>query len=197
MKRFNRISAVLLTVLLSSSVMAAEKSKHTLGFQVGAGGLEYNNQDTDNEGMASSYLYYNYKLSQNYYLEVGATGAEDIDDWDCDKNNSGDWECFSDGSKLDLIADDFDYKALVIALKTDLSLSKRNSIYGKVGALFYDYEMELRSNKTVKEEGTGYMLEAGWAYRWDSGMGMNVGWQYQDASDLKLSALNVGINYAF
>jgi len=197
MKRFNHISAALLTVLLSSSVIAAEKSKHAIGFQVGAGGLEYNNLDTDNEGMGSSYLYYNYTLSQNYYFEVGVVGAEDIDDWDCDKNNNGDWECFSDGSKLDLIADDFDYKALVVAVKTDLVLSKRNSLYGKVGALFYDYEMQLRTNKTVKEDGTGYMVEAGWTYRWDSGIGMNVGLQYQDAGDLELRALNVGINYAF
>lgn len=197
MKKLNGVSATFLALLISTSSLAEEKSKHAIGFQVGAGGLEYKGQDTDNEGMGSSYLYYNYQFLPNYYLEIGTVGAEDIDDWDCERNNSGDWQCFSDGSKLELIADDFDYKALIIAFKTDLSLSKRNRLYGKVGALFYDYEMELRRNNTVKKDGTGYMVEGGWAYRWDSGMGMNVGWQYQNADDLKLSSLNVGINYSF
>ena len=197
MKILNLISAAIFIVLISASVSAVEKSKHSVGFQVGAGGLEYKNKDTDNEGVGSTYLFYNYQFSTLYSFEVGLSGAEDIDDWSCDTDYSGDWECFSDGSKFDLVADDFGYSAIVVAFKSDLSLSKRNSLYGKVGVVFYDYEMELLSNKTVKNNGTGYLVEGGWAYRWDSGMGMNVGWQYQDAGDLEFSALNIGMNYAF
>jgi len=197
MKLFNLIPAAIFIALISASVSATEKSKHSVGFQLGAGGLEYQNKDTDNEGLASSYFFYNYQFSTLYSFEVGISGAEDIDDWNCDADQGGDWECFSDGSKFDLLADDFDYSAIVIALKSDLSLSKRNSLYGKIGMVLYDYDMELLNNKTIKDDGAGYLLEGGWSYRWDSGVGMNVGWQYQDAGDLEFTALNLGINYVF
>jgi len=41
------------------------------------------------------------------------------------------------------------------------------------------------------------MLEAGWEYRWDMGIGMNLGLQYQKMNDLTSNTLNLGISYAF
>lgn len=120
-------------------------------------------------------------------------------DWDC-KKVSDKWECYSDNDRKDtfeLAADNLELGALVVAIKTDLLLSKRNKIYGKAGLSYYDYELDLDFVQIADEDGVGFMLEAGWEYRWDMGIGMNVGLQHHKMSDLKSNTLNVGISYAF
>ena len=87
--------------------------------------------------------------------------------------------------------------AVVFALKTDLSLSKRNRLFAKVGAAFYDYQIDLDHSRVTDEDGTGLFLEAGWEYRWDNGFGLNASLQHQDADDLELDTFNIGISYSF
>jgi|GEM_PF-1883128 len=48
-----------------------------------------------------------------------------------------------------------------------------------------------------KLHSVSFQLGGGWQYRWDSGMGVNTGIQYQTMGDLKVSSLNVGISYSF
>jgi outer membrane autotransporter protein len=84
-----------------------------------------------------------------------------------------------------------------LALKTDLSLSKRNRLHAKVGAAFYDYQIDLNHTRIADESGTGLFLEVGWEYRWDNGFGLNASLQYQGAGDLDIDTFNVGISYAF
>jgi opacity protein-like surface antigen len=121
-------------------------------------------------------------------------------DWDC-KRVSDQWDCYSDKDDdkdiFDLDADNLELGALVVAIKTDLSLSKRNTIYGKVGLSYYNYELDLNHQQIADEDGVGYMLEAGWEYRWDMGIGTNVGIQHHKMSDLTSNTFNVGISYAF
>jgi len=82
-------------------------------------------------------------------------------------------------------------------LKTDLSLSKRNRLYAKVGAAFYDYRIDLDNTRIADDNGTGLFVEAGWEYRWDNGLRLNTSLQYQGAGDLDIDTFNVGISYAF
>ena len=124
-------------------------------------------------------------------------GAED-DDWECKENDQAAWNCFSDyDNPIELQADHFDFGAIIIALKTDLALSERNSLYGKIGVSFYDYEMGFEKAIFADEDGVGFLVEAGWEYRWDNEIGMNVGLQYQDMDDLTMGALTLGISYSF
>lgn len=198
MKLLTTFATTLLAFSISTTAIAAQEKLHTTGVQFGGGGLEYKKQDTDGEGVVTSYLYYNYKFLPNYTLEVGLLSGSDLD-WDCDKTD-GEWECFSDNDRknnIDLDADKLSLDALVVAIKTDLALSKRNSLYAKLGASFYDYQLSLNNTKEVDESGVGLMLEGGWEYRWDMGIGMNVGLQYQKMGDLKANTLNVGVSYSF
>ena len=203
MKLSNSLTALLLTLSVSTFSINAFaddslESPHTVGLQSGGGGIEYKGKDTDGEGVALSYLYYNYQFSPSYYLEVGIAGAEDIDDWECKEKGENSWDCFSDyDNKFDLQADHFEYGAVIVALKTDLSLSKRNRLYAKVGAAFYDYQLDLDHTKVADENGTGLFVEAGWEYRWDNGVGLSTSLQYQDAGDLEIDTFNIGISYAF
>jgi len=198
MKLLTTLASSLVLLSLSTSTFAEQQSPHSVGVQFGVGGLEYKNNDTDNDAFASSYLYYNYKFLPNYYVEVGLLGGSDIE-WDCDKT-AEDWDCFSDNDKnntFDLEADELELSALVIALKTDLSLSKRNKLYAKIGASYYDYEIILDKTKFADESGVGLVLEGGWEYRWDQGLGINVGLQYQKMGDLDINTLNAGVSYSF
>lgn len=195
MKLHTLIAGTIAALTLSTASYAAEPT-HSFGLQLGGGELEYNGEKADS--FASSYLFYNYKFAPFYSLEVGLLGGSDTD-WDC-KQISGELECFSDGDKDELHqlkADEFNLSALVVAIKTDLSLSKRNKLYTKLGLSYYGYEIELHSQSIADESGVGYLLEAGWEYRWDQGVGMNVGLQSHKMSDLKSNGLNIGVNFAF
>jgi len=196
MKRLTLLSATFLALSLSTTAMAEADTEHSVGFQLGGGGLEYKGESTDGRGAGQAYLYYNYKFMPQYYLEVGLSGGADAD-WDCNKDSNNVWSCDADDHDFDLLADDFNYKALVVAIKTDLALSERNSLYGKIGASFYDYEVGLNKDKFADKSGVGFVAEAGWEYRWDNGMGLNAGIQYQNMGDLKLNTFNVGVSYAF
>ncbi len=203
MKLSNSFTAILLALSASTFSMASFaddslESPHTVGLQSGGGGIEYKGKDTDGEGVGLSYLYYNYQFSPNYYVEVGLIGAEDVQDWECKEKGESNWDCFSDyDNKFELQADNFEYGAVVVALKTDLSLSKRNRLYAKVGVAFYDYQIDLDHTRVANEDGSGLFAEAGWEYRWDNGVGFNTSLQYQDADDLEINTFNIGISYAF
>ncbi len=203
MKLSNSITAILLTLSVSAfsiNVFADTdlESPHTVGLNSGGGGIEYKGKGTDGEGVGVSYLYYNYQFAPSYYLEVGIAGAEDINDWKCTEKSDNNWDCLSDyDNKFDLQADHFEYNAVIVALKTDLSLSKRNRLYAKVGAAFYDYRIDIDNTRIDDENGTGLFLEAGWEYRWDNGFGLNTSLQHQDAGDLDIDTFNIGISYAF
>jgi len=196
MKRLPLLSVTFLALSLSTTAMAEVETEHSVGFQLGGGGLEYKGESTDGHGARQAYLYYNYKFMPQYYLEIGLSSGAEIN-WDCDKYSNNEWNCETEDHEFDLTADDFKYKALIVALKTDLALSERNSLYGKIGASFYDYELGLEELTIADKNGVGFVVEAGWEYRWDNGMGLNAGIQYQDMGDLELNTLNVGVSYAF
>jgi hypothetical protein len=203
MKLSNSLTAILLTLSVSTLSINAFadtdlESPHTVGLYSGSGGIEYKGKDTDSEGVGASYLYYNYQFSPSYYVEVGLAGAVDINDWECTDKGQSNWDCFSDyDNQFDLQADNFEYNAVIVALKTDLSLSKRNRLYAKVGAAFYDYRIDLDHTSVADENGTGLFVEAGWEYRWDNGVGLNTSLQHQGAGDLDIDTFNIGISYAF
>jgi len=196
MKLHTIIFGAITALTLSTASYASNEPTHSFGLQIGGGEIEYKDQKADS--FASSYLFYNYKFAPFYSLEIGLLGASDTD-WDCTPM-TGEYECFSEDERNDvheLQADDLDLNALVVAIKTDLSLSKRNKLYAKVGLNLYDYQIELHSQTIADEDGVGYLFEAGWEYRWDQGIGMNVGLQSNKMSDLETTALNIGINFAF
>jgi hypothetical protein len=199
MKFSNAILSTIIALSVSTFAFSKDVKKvHSFGVQFGGGGLEYKGQGTDGQGVGQFYTYYNYNFAPNLYIEAALVGGEDVDDWRCNENYNDDWECYNDDSdNFEFITDDFEFSALVFTLKADVKLSQRNKLYAKVGAEFYEYEFKLRRHEIIDEDGTGILLEAGWEYRWDMGIGMNASLQYNDMDDLEMSALNVGISYAF
>ena len=94
-------------------------------------------------------------------------------------------------------ADKLEYSNLVIAAKGNYALSQRNSLYGKLGVQFYDYEISKSKSILVEEDGVGLFLEAGWGYQWDNGLAVNVGIQSIDMGDLDTAGATIGMRYHF
>jgi opacity protein-like surface antigen len=198
MKHTTQITPLLLALAVSYSAQAEISSPHSIGLTISGGGIDYKGKDTDGVGVAQSYLYYNYQFSPHYYLEVGVTNSEDFDDWECDSTGESSWDCRSDhNNSFALDADNYSQDGLIIAAKTDLALSKRNSLYAKVGAEFYQYDLSLAQNKFADESGVGLFVEAGWEYRWDNSIGINAGVWHHDLGDLESTSINLGLSYAF
>lgn len=199
MKLLNLAVTSLLSLSLISTAAYCEEKKHTVGLVAGFASGEYKNSSKDGDGFVQSYLFYNYQFVDHFSVEVGFNSAAEYDDWDCEEDDDDNWTCrWNDDNKIfNMESDDFELHGFVAAIKGDVPLSKRNSLYGKVGAQYYDYEFSGNDHYIGGDSGTGLFLEAGWQYEWDLGLGMNVGIRYQDMGDLTLTSSNVGISYAF
>ena len=196
----------LLTVLSTAvnyQVFSAEVTQesplkqHSFGVQLAAGGIEYKNSNND-EGTVQLYSYYNYAFSQNFSLELGVNFGTDVEDWECHETYNDNWHCSTNNNSLfGLNADEVEYSNLVVAIKGLLPLSQRNSLYAKIGAQYYDYDINRGNKSIVHDSDIGLYLAAGWQYQWDMGLGMNAGYEAFDMGDLETFTLNVGINYKF
>lgn len=189
-------------LLASSSFTAiAEEGKfspHTFGIQAAGGSAEYKGSSEDGDGVAHVYTYYNYAFSSDYSVETGITAGTDADDWKCTEVNGNEWVCRSDNRPIfDLQADKLEYSTIVMALKAKYQLSKRNSLYAKVGGQFYDYEFSRNNARVADKSGFGALIEGGWEIRWSSGWGLNAAYQYSDMGDLEVTSFNVGTSYSF
>ena len=192
------ISALTLALSLAAGLVHGDEQKHTIAVDLSSGTGEYKGSKQDGDGFAFAYIYYNYQAFENFSLEVGYLGGTHVDDWDCDEDE-GDWTCSvnDDDNLFNLNANEFTLDSLVFALKGQFPLSQRNSLYGKIGAQYYDYDFNYKNNSLAEDDGIGVLLEAGWQYRWDNGIGMNAGIRYQDLGDITFKTRNIGISYSF
>ncbi len=197
--KFKTLTTIsLLALSISSTSTFAKDLKHSFGLQTGVASGEYKNSTKDGDGFAQAYLFYNYQLFNNISLEVGYNGATELDNWECEEEEDDKWTCGQNNKPIfGLAADEFVLDGFVAALKGHVAISQRNSLYGKIGAQYYDYDFRRDGDFVEGDSGTGLFIEAGWQYRWNCGIGMNVGLRYQDMDDLTFTSPNIGINYAF
>lgn len=189
--------AILGTLGVSSMAQAATKGPHSIGVQLAGGGAEYKNSKQDGDGAGSIYFHYNYNFSDMLALEVGLNSGGDAEVWKC-KDTKDKLVCDKQTNKLfNLAADDFKYGNLVVAAKGQYALTERNSLYGKLGANFYDYEINNGKNKLASDDGIGLFAEAGWQYQWDNGVAVKAGYQLMNMGDLKVSGTTLGVSYQF
>lgn len=201
MEQLNKVTPVVVmlsTLLLAQTAIANTVKTHSFGAQLSGGSAQYKNSEQDGGGVAQLYLHYNYAFNEMFSLEVGLNGAQDADDWDCSDKKEDKFTCSKNEKKLfGMDADKLEYSNLVIAAKGNYALSQRNSLYGKLGVQFYDYEISKSKSILVEEDGVGLFLEAGWGYQWDNGLAVNVGIQSIDMGDLDTAGATIGMRYHF
>lgn len=191
------IALSLVTALLSSTTVLA-KDEHQVGAQLFAGDASYKSSKKDGDGVSSLYLYYNYQFDSMFSLEAGFNVGAEIDDWDCKDVTSKKFECIrEDNALFDINANKLEFTNFVVATKVQYDLTQNSDLYGKIGAHRYNYEMKNGDKQLVDEDGFGFLAEAGWAYEWSNGIGMNVAVRYLDMGDLDTTSLGAGITYRF
>lgn len=198
-KKLSLTSLALISIFSVSSIADTLTKPHSVGGHIASGNIEFNNSSRDGDGVVQVYGFYNYAFTENMSLEAGLNVGADVDDWDCYEDKDDDWHCSTnnDHSLFGLGVDEIKYTNLVAAVKGILPLSAHNSLYAKVGAQFYDYELSRRNRTLFDDDGVGLYLAVGWQYEWDMGIGMSAGYERYDMGDLESSTVNVGINYNF
>jgi len=201
MKHLHRLSKLTLTLSLAASAIVmvpnTALANHSVGVKAGGGGVDYKGKDTDGQGLGEVYAFYQYKFMPMFSIEIAGVAAGDIDIWDCEKDTNSQWQCSIDDDEFSLQADKLTYNGAIAALVTEVRLTKRNSLYAKAGAIFYNYEMKLDGDVIADDDGTGLVMEAGWQYRWDNGIGLNFGFHKRDMGDLETAGSSVGLSYSF
>ena len=204
MKTLFAISALTIATCASSAYADSIEEttgtfkQHTFGVSIASGGAKYKGSSADGDGVAHIYGHYNFNFNKAFSLEVGVAAGSDLDDWDCEEVYDDEWECRSDNDRIfGLAANELYYGNLVFAIKGELELSPSNSLYAKVGGNFYDYQFERYNIDLDSDDGVGAFLEAGWQFKWQSGWGINAGFQHMDMGDLDVTSLNVGGSFSF
>ena len=198
-----KLSLSLLVALTSSipvvSLAETSPKPHSFGGHIASGDIEFNGSSADGDGVVQIYGFYNYGFSERLSVELGLNLGVDHDGLDCYEDDNDDWHCSTNNNEslFDLGVDEIEYTNIVAAIKGTAPISKRNSLYAKIGAQVYDYELSRNSRVLFDDNGVGLYLAVGWQYEWDMGIGMNVGFEKYDMGDLDSNTVNVGISYSF
>ncbi|EGT3628084.1 porin family protein [Shewanella sp.] len=169
--------------LMSTSVFAGD-SAHILGGSLGFGTQEFetNSGKYDAGDTFTSDLYYRYMLNEHFGLEVGyLAGTGGIV-----------------SVMVDLVSEvkDLSYQGVRTTAYGQYALSRGNSLYAKLGAAYtkVSYEMD---KQEMDSDDVGFYGAVGWQYRFRSGFGLNLEYQYVPMKELELQGVNFGVSYRF
>jgi len=180
------------TWLLSFALLAgaivgeanASDSSHVLGGSLGYGAQEFEtkNGKYDAGDSFTSDLYYRYMLNEHWGLEAGyLAGSGGVV-----------------SALVSAISDikDLSYQGVRTTVYGEYALSRGNSLYAKLGAAYtkVSYEMD---KQEMDSDDVGFYGALGWQYRFRSGFGLNLEYQYVPMKELELQGVNFGISYRF
>lgn len=169
---------------LSSNATANDATHHLVGASLGYGAQEFEtkNGKYDAGDTVTVDLYYRYMLNEHFGVEAGyLAGSGGV--------ASALVEAFSE-------IKDLSYQGGRIAAYGEYPLSRGNSLYAKLGAAYtqVSYEMDKQDRDS---DDIGFYGAVGWQYRFKSGFGLNLEYQYIPMKELELQGINVGISYKF
>ncbi|NQZ90245.1 MAG: porin family protein [Colwellia sp.] len=179
---------ILILSFFISSITLASETPHKVG-------LEYSYSDIDNSSaeetsdlndlFTSHYSYsYEYKIAEHISIGLGYLKGDSSK---------------ADGIILDLLTDSkIDYSAFMISAVINFPLSTRNSLYLKVNALQYDYDIIDDNEVMYNEDGSDLGFSFGWMYEFDNGIGMKAGYEVLNlGNNIDIRGFNTGISYRF
>ncbi|WAL78222.1 porin family protein [Shewanella sp. DAU305] len=187
MSKLSLISIVVGLTMASSIISTyafAGDSAHILGGSLGYGTQEFetNSGKYDAGDTFTSDLYYRYMLNENFGFEAGylmGTGGVAS-------------ALISGISEIK----DLHYQGIRTTAYGEYALSRGNSLYAKLGAAYtkVSYEMD---KQEMDSDDVGFYGAVGWQYRFRSGFGLNLEYQYVPMKELELQGVNFGVSYRF
>ena len=183
---------LLVAFCLMNSVAYAGESDHIIGGSVGYGSQDFESNDGKEFGAGDSFssdIYYRYMLNEHFGLEAGVM--------------SGTGGIVSAISGVFTSVDNISYKGFRGAVYGQVPLSESNHLYAKVGMsanqLDYDFRGVFSSDevKSIESSGNDFYGAVGWEVRFQSGLGLNLEYQYVPVQELQVHSFNFGMSYRF
>lgn len=162
----------------------ANESSHILGGSLGYGSqeLKAKSGDYDAGDSFTSDIYYRYMLNEHFGIEAGYFAG-----------TGGVVSVFSEA-----IGDikNLSYQGVRGAVYGEYALSSGNSLYAKVGTGYSKVSYEVGQQDKDSND-MGFYGAAGWQYRFKSGLGLNVEYQYVPMDELQVQGVSLGMSYRF
>ena len=171
-----------------SSIALANENPHAIG-------LEYSYSDINNGSaeetsdlndlITTHYSYsYQYQMTENFSIGLGYLKGD---------------SSRADGFIIDLFTDSkIDYSAILFTAKANYPVSIRNSVYLKVNAIQYDYDVVDDNEVVYSEDDNDFGFSLGWEYEFDNGIGINAGYEVLNlGKHIDIKGFNIGISYRF
>lgn len=184
--------ALLVAMSLLSAGAYAGESNHVVGGSIGYGVQDFESDDDKEFGAGDSFagdIYYRYMLNNNFGIEAGLM--------------SGTGGVASAISGIFSSVDNISYKGVRAAVYGQVPFSKSNYLYAKAGMsanqLDYDISGFFSSNevKSIESNGSDFYGAVGWGIRFQSGLGLNLEYQYVPVQELKVQNFSIGMSYRF
>jgi len=90
-----------------------------------------------------------------------------------------------------------DYDSYLLTLKGSVPISKRWSVFGKLGANSYDLEFSGDDRVSLVNNGVGGVLAAGFNFRAYNGFGLDIEVTLLDMDIVSATSTTVNVSYMF
>lgn len=162
----------------------ASESPHILGGSLGYGSQEFETKTGkyDAGDTVNGDLYYRYMLNENVGFEAGYLAG------------SGGMV----SAMVSTISEikNLSYNGVRTTVYGEYALSSGNSLYAKLGAAYTQVSYEI-NKQDMDSDDVGFYGAVGWQYRFKSGFGLNLDYQYIPMKELELQGINFGVSYRF
>ncbi|GGI83308.1 membrane protein [Shewanella hanedai] len=184
--------ALLVAISLLSAGAYAGESNHVVGGSIGYGVQDFESNDGKEFSVGDSFasdIYYRYMLNENFGIEAGLM--------------AGTGGVASAISGIFASVDNISYKGARAVVYGQVPLSESNHLYAKAGMsanqLNYDVSGFFSSDviKSIESDGSDFYGAVGWGIRFQSGLGLNIEYQYVPVQELKVQIFSIGMSYRF
>ncbi|CCQ12489.1 hypothetical protein PALB_34280 [Pseudoalteromonas luteoviolacea B = ATCC 29581] len=194
----NTLKIIALSTVLFASNLALANNDHKIGLELQGGNATYKSSSQDGDGVSSVYLYYSYQFDPLYSLEVGFIRGGESENWNCTDINDYKIECNKEKyAYFGLGADELNFHNFVVATRMEWDLTTNSHLYAKAGLHHYDYNIQKNNSNIASENGISYLVEGGWEYQWQNGIGANIALRHVDMGHLDITTWGAGISYRF
>ncbi|AQS39417.1 Outer membrane protein beta-barrel domain [Shewanella psychrophila] len=186
-----KLLSIVIVSILSFGAVAGE-SNHIIGGNIGYGSQDFEADSGEKYGGGDSVgidVYYRYMLNDNFGIEGSVFSG-----------SGGIASAFTD---ILTTVNNISYKGVRAAIYGQVPLSESNSLYAKLGAsanqLNYDVTGIFGSGttKSIETDGTDFYGAVGWGIRFQSGLGLNLEYQYVPIQELIVQNFSIGMSYQF
>lgn len=182
----NKIYFTPLLLAITQPCLAVEEisskgKSHTLEIQLGLGSVDTETASEKDDKESVSGFIYGYKYNSNLTINMGVVSGETY----CIITCPQDWSSIRT----------LEYDSYILNAKGSLLLSNRWSVFGKLGANYYNLEFSGENRASATDTGVGALLATGFDFRAYNGFGLGFEIAYLDMGNI--SAENYTLNFSY